>query len=68
MTTASPSIDKKRVAASLYGMLVGDAVAMPAHWFYSPKKLRADYGEIAEMVAPKSTHAESSACRFPCHC
>jgi len=58
-TTTTALIDKKRVAASLYGMLVGDAVAMPAHWFYSPTKLRADYGEVTEMVAPKATHAES---------
>lgn len=52
-------LDTTRVAASLYGMLVGDALAMPAHWFYSPQKLRADYGEITRMVAPKETHAES---------
>ena len=48
-----------KVKGSLYGMLVGDALAVPGHWFYSPKKLRADYGEIEGMVAPKSTHAES---------
>lgn len=40
-------------------MLVGDALAVPGHWFYSPTKLRKDYGEITEMVAPKPTHAES---------
>jgi ADP-ribosylglycohydrolase len=53
-------IDKNRVAGSLYGLLVGDAIAVPVHWFYSPKKLRADYGELTEMTAPKKTHAESS--------
>ena len=52
-------IDKRRVAGSLYGMLVGDALAVPGHWFYSPTKLRADYGEITGMVAPKPVHAES---------
>lgn len=50
---------KDRVAGSLYGLLVGDALAVSGHWFYSPKKLRADYGEIEGMVAPKATHAES---------
>jgi hypothetical protein len=45
-------IDKNRVAGSLYGLLVGDAIAVPVHWFYSPKKLRADYGELTEMTAP----------------
>ena len=53
------SLDTSRVSASLTGMLVGDALAVPAHWFYSPRKLREDYGEITGMVAPKSTHAES---------
>jgi hypothetical protein len=53
-------IDKNRVAGSLYGLLVGDAIAVPVHWFYSPKKLRADYGELTEMTAPLKTHAESS--------
>jgi ADP-ribosylglycohydrolase len=52
-------LDKDRVAGSLYGWLVGDALAMPGHWFYSPSKLRVDYGEITEMMAPKQTHAES---------
>eukprot|EP00980_Cylindrotheca_fusiformis_P011025 scaffold2533_cov137-Cylindrotheca_fusiformis.AAC.13 len=56
----SSSVDKNRVAASLYGLLVGDAIAMPVHWFYSPQKMRADYGELSGMTAPKKTHAESS--------
>jgi hypothetical protein len=29
------------------------------HWYYSPNKLRQDYGEVMGMVAPKPTHAES---------
>jgi ADP-ribosyl-[dinitrogen reductase] hydrolase len=53
------TLDRSRVAGSLYGLLVGDALAMPAHWFYSPEKLRADYGDISGMVAPRPTHAES---------
>jgi len=53
------SPDRSKVAASLTGMLVGDALSVPGHWFYSPKKLRADYGEILGMVGPKPTHAES---------
>jgi ADP-ribosyl-[dinitrogen reductase] hydrolase len=57
-TSPRPSFHN-RVAGSLRGMLVGDALAMPAHWFYSPTKLRHDYGEIQGMVAPKPTHAES---------
>jgi hypothetical protein len=52
-----PHADKLK--GSLYGMLVGDALAVPGHWFYSPQKLRDDYGEIQGMVAPKPNHAES---------
>jgi hypothetical protein len=32
---------------------------MPAHWFDSPTKVRNDFGEITERVAPNPTHAES---------
>lgn len=45
-------LDKSKVAGSLYGMLTGDALAMPVHWYYSPIKLRAAYGELDGMVAP----------------
>lgn len=31
----------------------------PVHWFYSPAKMKKDYGDLNGMVAPKSTHAES---------
>jgi ADP-ribosyl-[dinitrogen reductase] hydrolase len=53
------TIQVHRVSGSLYGLLVGDALAVPGHWFYSPTKLRNDYGEITEMVAPQKNHAES---------
>jgi hypothetical protein len=26
----------RRVANAIYGMLIADALAMPAHWFYNP--------------------------------
>eukprot|EP00544_Gedaniella_sp_CCMP2646_P011250 CAMPEP_0202490084 /NCGR_PEP_ID=MMETSP1361-20130828/7596_1 /ASSEMBLY_ACC=CAM_ASM_000849 /TAXON_ID=210615 /ORGANISM="Staurosira complex sp., Strain CCMP2646" /LENGTH=434 /DNA_ID=CAMNT_0049119911 /DNA_START=18 /DNA_END=1322 /DNA_ORIENTATION=+ len=53
------SLIRDRMAGSLYGMIVGDALAMPVHWYYSPNKLRNDYGQITEMVAPKPHHPES---------
>ena len=62
MTTPADNEDeyKSKVAGSLCGMLVGDAVAMPVHWYYSPTKMRADYGEeIAGMMAPLPNHPES---------
>jgi ADP-ribosylglycohydrolase len=54
-----PLLDTNKVAGSLYGFLVGDALAMPVHWFYSTKNIRADYGELDGMVAPRPIHAES---------
>jgi ADP-ribosylglycohydrolase len=59
--TASLPLDKARIQASLYGMLVGDALAMPGHWYYSPTKLRQEYGPdgITEMTTPHPVHVES---------
>jgi ADP-ribosylglycohydrolase len=48
-----------KLKGSLYGMLVGDAVAVPVHWFYSPENIRKEYGEITGIVAAKPNHAES---------
>jgi ADP-ribosylglycohydrolase len=61
MSTTPSKIDKSRIQASLYGMLVGDALAVPGHWYYSPAKLRQEYGPegITHMIAPHSIHAES---------
>lgn len=50
---------KERVKGSLLGWVVGDALAVPGHWYYSPAKLRADYGEIDSMVSALPTHPES---------
>jgi len=58
--TATATLNKQRIAGSLCGMMVGDALAVPGHWFYSPAKLKEDYGEeIMGMMDPKPTHAES---------
>jgi ADP-ribosylglycohydrolase len=62
MMMSTPSkIDKSRIQASLYGMLVGDALSVPGHWYYSPAKLRQEYGPegITDMIAPHFIHAES---------
>lgn len=64
MSTAAGTTNKffphtEKIRGSLFGMLVGDALAVPGHWFYSPKNLRKDYGEITGMTTAKPTHAES---------
>ncbi len=42
-----------------WGSFIGDALAMPAHWYYDRAALHRDYGVIRDYVAAKSPHADS---------
>ena len=42
-----------------WGSFIGDALAMPVHWYYDRASLHRDYGVVREYVAPKSPHADS---------
>ncbi len=44
---------------SLIGLQIGDALAMPAHWYYDQEALRRDYGEIEDFLAPINPHPDS---------
>lgn len=44
---------------ALWGIFIGDALAMPVHWYYDRAALRRDYGEVRNYVAPKSPHPDS---------
>lgn len=44
---------RDRMKGALFGMFVGDAVAMPVHWIYNLRDLTRDYGVIRGYVAPK---------------
>ena len=57
-TLATPSLDD-RVRASLLGLYVADATAMPVHWMYNLNFLKRDYGQIAGFVKPHD-HFEGS--------
>lgn len=48
-----------RVRGALWGMLVGDALAMPVHWYYRLSDLQSDFGEIRDFHAPKPHHPNS---------
>lgn len=48
-----------RARGALYGAFIGDALAMPLHWYYDTKKLAADYGQVTDYVAPKNPHTDS---------
>jgi ADP-ribosyl-[dinitrogen reductase] hydrolase len=44
---------KDRIIGSLIGFYVGDALAMPVHWYYDTNQLRQDFGSITKYEAPK---------------
>jgi ADP-ribosyl-[dinitrogen reductase] hydrolase len=48
-----------RLRGALYGELIADALAMPAHWYYSTADLDRDFGRITDYVAPRARHPSS---------
>jgi ADP-ribosylglycohydrolase len=51
------SVSRKKGA--LLGACIGDALAMPAHWYYNRVALQRDYGKVDGFLAPKSPHPDS---------
>ena len=41
---SDPPSFASRARGALYGLAIGDALAMPVHWYYDRAALRADYG------------------------
>lgn len=51
---------KDRVKNALWGLFIGDALAMPVHWFYSTERIRAHFPEgIDGYKAPPHPHPDS---------
>jgi len=50
---------EKRVSGSLLGAQIGDALAMPVHWYYDTAALERDYGEVRDFLAPREPHPDS---------
>lgn len=48
-----------RARGALYGISIGDALAMPVHWYYDRAALRRDYGLVDHFLAPKNPHPGS---------
>lgn len=44
---------------SATGAFIGDALAMPAHWFYDPGELERTFGRIEAYLAPPRVHPGS---------
>lgn len=48
-----------RIRGALWGMMIGDALAMPVHWYYRLSELQRDFGVIRDYQAPKDIHPSS---------
>ena len=51
--------DLSSCQGALYGLYIGDALAMPVHWYYNRKALKRDYGFVRDYLAPKNPHPDS---------
>jgi ADP-ribosyl-[dinitrogen reductase] hydrolase len=50
---------ESRKRGSLYGLFIGDALAMPVHWYYDRAALQRDYGHVKDYLSPKNPHPGS---------
>jgi ADP-ribosyl-[dinitrogen reductase] hydrolase len=46
-------------AGAVWGALIGDALAMPVHWYYDRAALHRDYGVVRDYLAPRNPHPDS---------
>lgn len=42
-----------------WGSFIGDALAMPVHWYYDRTALKRDYGFVRDYIAPRNPHSDS---------
>ncbi|MGA8279433.1 MAG: ADP-ribosylglycohydrolase family protein, partial [Desulfobacterales bacterium] len=54
-----PSSRRARAEGALIGLFIGDALAMPAHWYYNTAALHKDYGTISDYLQPRNPHPDS---------
>lgn len=52
-------IDPSRFDAAWWGSFIGDALAMPVHWYYTRERIPADYGNITGYLPPHNPHPDS---------
>jgi ADP-ribosyl-[dinitrogen reductase] hydrolase len=57
-TGVNINTDHKR-AGLVWGPFIGDALAMPVHWYYDRAALRRDYGVVRDYEAPGNPHPDS---------
>lgn len=50
---------QSRRKGAILGMFIGDALAMPVHWYYDRQALQRDYGHVTGYQAPRNPHPDS---------
>lgn len=50
---------RERAMGALWGLFLGDALAMPVHWYYDRQALREDYGVVRDLLPPHNPHPGS---------
>lgn len=52
--------EKQRIKNALWGLFIGDALAMPAHWYYKVTNIPKTFdGPVENYEAPKHPHIEA---------
>lgn len=56
----NPDSKQIRIENALWGLFIADALAMPAHWYYSRENIVRDFdGGVKTFQAPKHPHPEA---------
>ena len=48
-----------KIDGALAGLCIGDALAMPVHWYYNRQALENDYGLVSDYLKPFNPHPDS---------
>ncbi len=52
-------LQQDRRTGLAWGSFIGDALAMPVHWYYNRSAMQRDYGEVRNYMAPHNPHPDS---------
>ena len=55
----SPVSRAERLQGMLTGSFIGDALAMPVHWYYDTNALESNYGVVRDYLLPRNPHSGS---------
>ena len=50
---------RDQLTGLIWGAFIGDAHAMPVHWYYDRVALYRDYGVVRDYLAPRNPHPDS---------